>query len=201
MSQIKETKTPGKSVTIAVGIVCVILMACLVGAITAYTLVIDDKNSKISSLDAQISQLDSSVTNLQKQITSDNTMITLLTSNVTNLEKQVNETYGLLNATSATVDEITANPSAWVNKKVVVEGVANEDWYMSWGWGWPPWDWGLNSNGATIGVFSSQIFDRMNVLVLGVVTAGQWSETSVNGTHKSYGPNVYFIEAETVQPL
>jgi|SRR5208337_5147057 len=90
MSETKEPKTAGKRIVIALGIVCILLVACLGGVIAAYTLIINDKNNTISLLNSQVSQLKSNVTNLQKQIASGNTTIDALTSNVTILQEQLN---------------------------------------------------------------------------------------------------------------
>jgi hypothetical protein len=89
MSETKETKTSRKSVLIALGIICIILVACLVGVVATYTLMINDKNNTISSLNYQISQLNSTVTNLQKQVASDNSTISFLTSQVENLQSRL----------------------------------------------------------------------------------------------------------------
>jgi cell division protein FtsL len=195
----RANKIVGRSVVTALGIICIILVASLGGAIATYTFVINDKNDAISSLRSQISQLNSNATNLQKQITSYNSTINSLMSQVTNLQKQIND---LLNATSVSVDEITANPSAWVNKRVVVEGNTILDWDWGWGWWWPPWNFGLSSNETTIGVsWQGSLDNGKNVLVLGVVTEGQWNELLANGTTATYGSIVYFIKAETIEPL
>jgi flagellar basal body-associated protein FliL len=194
MSDIKETKTARKGIVVVLGIICIILIAGLGGTIAVYTLMIKDKNGTISSLRSQISQLDSDVTNLEKQVTSDNFTINSLTSQVTNLQKQVND---LLNASYVSVDEITANASAWVNKTVVVEGNISLNIYT--GWWWAPWNYELSSNGTTIGVsWPGNLSNGKNVLVLGVVTGGQWTEMLANGTVTSYGSVVYFIEAERI---
>jgi cell division protein FtsL len=68
MSETKEPKIARKGVLITLGIICIILVACLLGVVTAYTVMINDKSNTISSLNYQISQLNSTVTNLQKQV-------------------------------------------------------------------------------------------------------------------------------------
>src|SRR5208337_4792007 len=96
MSETKERKIAGKNVPIALGIICIILVACLGSAIVAYTLMINDKNNTISSLNYQISQLNSTIANLQNQVASDNSTINSLTAQVANLQKQLlspNTTY------------------------------------------------------------------------------------------------------------
>jgi hypothetical protein len=97
VSETKEPKIARKGVLIALGIICIILVACLGGVVAAYTLMINDKSNTISSLNYQISQLNSSVANLQKQVASDNSTIDSLTSQVRNLQDQLD-----LNVTVAT---------------------------------------------------------------------------------------------------
>jgi len=82
MSETKETKITRKSVLITLGIICIILVACLGGVVAAYIL------------------LNSSVANLRNQVASDNSKIDSLTSQVKNLQNQfsvegVNEQLGL----------------------------------------------------------------------------------------------------------
>jgi hypothetical protein len=119
MSGTNETKIARKGVIIALGIICIVLVACLGGAIAAYTLIINDKSNTISLLKSQISELNSNVTNLQKQITSDGTTINSLSTNITNLQGELNS---VLNRSSYMEDMIMSDPSAWFNKTVIVEG-------------------------------------------------------------------------------
>jgi predicted PurR-regulated permease PerM len=128
-----EAKGSKISVIIALGVICVILVACLAGVTAAYTFAINGKNSTISSLDAQIFELNSNVTNLKKQIASDNATINFLASNVTNLEAQLN---GILDESSSLGDIIMSDPSAWMNKTVLVEG--NISSFLPPGFWWPP---------------------------------------------------------------
>jgi hypothetical protein len=153
MTETKERKVARKGFIIALGIICVILVACLGGVIAAYTFVLSDKDKTISSLTSQISELSSNVSN------------------------------------------IMSDPSAWVNKTVVVEG--NISFFMNWLYS-VPWNYQLSSNGATIGVsWQGNIEEGVNVLVLGVVTEGEVT-IPINGTPTH---NVYFIEAERIDKL
>jgi hypothetical protein len=193
----REARGSRRGVTFALGIICVILVACLVGVTATYTFVINDKTSTISSLDTQIFELNSNVTNLRKQIASDDATINFLASNVTNLEGQLND---VLNESSSFGDIIMSDPSAWVNRTVVVEG--NISSFLPPGFWWPPWNYELGSNGTTIGVsWQGEFYNGKNVLVLGVVTGGRWNEVLANGTVITYGPIVYFIQAERIDLL
>jgi hypothetical protein len=107
-----EKKVVRRSVTIALGIICVILTVGIVGAIANYTSVISGKDNTISSRDSQISNLqtqnkqvqtwldgnetyyaneivgkDLQITNLQDQIATKDSQITNLQS-IVDLQKQ-----------------------------------------------------------------------------------------------------------------
>ena len=99
MSETKGLKNARKGVLVALGIICIVLAACFGGAVSAYTLMINDKNNTISSLNHQISQLNSSVAILQSQVASENSTIGSLTSQVANLQKQLNLNASVANYT------------------------------------------------------------------------------------------------------
>jgi hypothetical protein len=80
-----EKKVVGRRMFIALEIVCIILLACVVGATSLYQLQINDKDNTISSLNSQISQLNTNATSLRSQIDSLNLSITNLQSQVNNL--------------------------------------------------------------------------------------------------------------------
>jgi uncharacterized coiled-coil protein SlyX len=90
--------------------------------------VISDKDSAITSKDNQIASLNSQISDQNNTISSLNSRISQLDSNITNLQNQVAIQQRILNdllnvtATVVTVDEITLNASAWLNKTVIVEG-------------------------------------------------------------------------------
>jgi outer membrane murein-binding lipoprotein Lpp len=60
-----ERKVVGRTVAIALGIICIVLVGALVGIFTYY---LPKLNNTISSISCQISQLNSNVTNLQSQV-------------------------------------------------------------------------------------------------------------------------------------
>ena len=188
MSETKEGKIAGKSVLGALGIICIVLTAGLIATIAAYRSIVQERDSTISSLNSQISSLNSQATNLQDQITL--------------LKTQLN---GLLNATatSASVDEISLNPSAWLNKTVAVEGNLTGPYDYA-GLYVYAWNYKLSSNGITIGVFSlvgppGPYYQPVNALVLGAVTGrrGYW----VTNLSVPTGPVQYGIEAERIYLL
>jgi hypothetical protein len=207
MSETEETKVSRKGIVIALGIICIILVACLGGVITAYTFVINDKDNTISSLDSQISELNSNVTNLQRQITSDETMIDSLTSNVTNLQEQLNS---ILNGSTSLLGIIASDPSVWVNRTVTVEGNLGFARFWVGGSFLTYWDFELSSGSQTIRVAlnSSQYewfmnnFDKpgygsAHVMIYGVVKRGEFYVVNWD-----FNPFVtYYIEAQVVEPL
>jgi hypothetical protein len=213
MSQTKETQISRKGIILALGIICIILIAGLVGTIAAYISMIDDKNNTISSLNTQISKLDSSVTRLKQQITSDNATINSLTSNVTSLQKQPNS---ILNGSTSPLGIIMSDPSAWVNKTVMVEGTirfllppSSYGPFLNLGKPVFPPVVGLSSLGTTIGIYfaasyngSSYVYSGSgeNVTVQGVVTELWTGETGsyANGTSSWLPSFAYFIEVESI---
>jgi len=114
---------------------------------------------------------------------------------------------------SIPIENITANPSAWVNKTVAVEGYLRI--CLLPGWWQPPFNYELSSspyvsgsiditdNGTcftatAIGVSEQNLgYDNKKVMILGIVTTGTWTVVTENGT-VPYGPPVYFIEAQQV---
>jgi uncharacterized coiled-coil protein SlyX len=180
-------KVSRRDIVIALGIICVILIACLGSVIATYTLMLSDQNKTISSLDTQISKLNSNVTNLQNQIASDTSTINSLNSDLTNLQEQLKT---VLDNSSYMEDIIMTDPSAWVNSTVSVEGTINPI-AAPLAFSWPPWDYWLSSNGYGIGVsWQGSFYNGENVTVLGVVTRGNWNQAIV-----------YFINAESIELL
>ena len=64
VTETKERKVARKGFIIALGIICVILVACLGGVIAVYIFTINDKNNTISMLKSQISELSSNVNSI-----------------------------------------------------------------------------------------------------------------------------------------
>lgn len=102
-SETKSKRIVGRSVAVALGIICIVLVAGFGGAMLYTVTLLNDKNnqidslnnqistlnSTISSLNSQITQLNSDISNLQNQVASQNSTINQLTSNLTTLQKQV----------------------------------------------------------------------------------------------------------------
>jgi hypothetical protein len=116
--KVNEKKVVGRSVAIAIGIICIILAVSLVGAFAYYMPMINDKNKTISSLNTQVSQLDSNVTSLQNQVTSDFTTIqedniTIMSdkNTIANLTNQLNQLTILQNLVTNESQTLISNES------------------------------------------------------------------------------------------
>lgn len=97
---------------------------------------------------------------------------------------------------ATSVDEIRLNPSAWVNKEVVVEGKLTGPLVFV-PENAPPWNYELSSNG-TLGVLwnSSSVYNSISVRVYGVVREGRQAGGLVEPP-----PICYYVEAERIDIL
>jgi rhodanese-related sulfurtransferase/outer membrane murein-binding lipoprotein Lpp len=77
-SQAKPKKFLGGSVGLAVGIICILLIASLGGVIAYYTMTISSKDNKLNSLGSEVSQLNATVNQLNATITEQNNTINSL---------------------------------------------------------------------------------------------------------------------------
>lgn len=111
MNETEKRRVPRKGVVFALGISCIILVACLAIAIATYTLAINDKND-------QISQLNSGV----------NSTFDLLFSHFSNLQNQSTPVLNTTGATFVIINQINLDPAKWENKKVVVVGRLSGPW-------------------------------------------------------------------------
>ncbi len=199
-NETKPKKMVRRSVAFALGIICIILISGLVGAFAYYhyTPIINDKDNTVSSLNAEISQLNSSLSILQEQVGADNLTINSLKANITNLQDQLN---GLLNVTVITVGTITSNPSTWVDRTVIVEGSLGMVYFPV--LEHAPWSYELSSGGQTIGVSlsanvnQSSLNNPASVRIYGVVEKGL-----ITTTGDVPPPEVtYYIVALAVESL
>jgi len=105
MNETEKKRVPRKGIVAALGISCIILVACLGAAIETYTLTINDKND-------QISQLNSGV----------NSTFGLLFSYFSNLQNQSTSALNTTGATFAVINQINLDPAKWENRTVIVIG-------------------------------------------------------------------------------
>jgi peptidoglycan hydrolase CwlO-like protein len=85
-SETKPKKMVSRNVAIALGIICIILVAGLAGAFAYY---LNDKNNTISSLNTQISSKDSQISQLNSQISDENNTISSLNTRISQLRSSV----------------------------------------------------------------------------------------------------------------
>jgi hypothetical protein len=136
-SETKSKKVVGRDVAIALGIICILLIAGLGGAFAYYTMVIYSKENELASANNTISQLNNNITNLQNQDkqlqtwldgnetllnqtqaknTNLQNQIDSLNSNVTNLQNQVNNFH----------IGSTENSTIWVNNENLHENSSSD---------------------------------------------------------------------------
>jgi hypothetical protein len=88
-------KILGKNATVALGIICVLLVAALGGAITYYMMAVNNKNSQLNTLTNEKNQL-------QTWLDGNETLLNQAQANSTNLQNHINR---ILNATGDTFYE------------------------------------------------------------------------------------------------
>ena len=171
-----------KIVVIALGIICIILVAFLAV-----------ENNKISVLNSQISQLNSGV----------NSTFELLISHFSNLANQ-STPLNLTGATFVTINQINLDPAKWENRRVIVAGMIsgpfafptaisyyyvlslNETVTSSTGLN-------VNSIGVDLGNRGTMYNGSLPALVVGVVEKG------IIGTMGTAPPTtVYYIEEQAI---
>jgi hypothetical protein len=84
-----EKKVVRRSVAIALGIVCILLIAGLGGAMAHYAVIINNKDNEVNTQKATISQLNATMEDQNNTINQLNTNVTNLQNQNTNLQNQV----------------------------------------------------------------------------------------------------------------
>ena len=100
---IKEKKTVSRTVALALVAICIVLLISLAGVYANYTSIIGDKDSAISSLTSQMTNLDNQVTSLQSGLAANSTTITSLNSQITSLQNQVLNLTSISNLNQSTI--------------------------------------------------------------------------------------------------
>ncbi len=116
MNEQREPKAARKRIQIALGIICIILAACLGGVVSIYTVTINREGNTISSLNSQISQLNSSEANLQKQVSPD-------------VRAAVNQTVGL--QLTMTLQKTNYSLGEPVNMTFTITNISNQTILLS----------------------------------------------------------------------
>jgi hypothetical protein len=100
-SETKPKKMHSRSVAVALGIICILLIAGLGGAVAYYTVKLNDKENQINSANNTINQLNANMTDQNSTIVSLNAIITNLTNEENQLQTWLDENKTLLNQTQA----------------------------------------------------------------------------------------------------
>lgn len=121
----KPRKVVGRSVAIALGIVCILLIAGLGGAMAYYTTTINDKNNKIDSINAQLAAITGN--NSNKNATE---IIDQLNANITNLNNQVTQLQAELKGNEKLLSEtqtwLSGNVTAYNNEVTLYTNELNQ---------------------------------------------------------------------------
>lgn len=88
-AQTSQKKVVSRTVAIALGIVCIMLLVGLVRAIVLYSSQVNDKDRTISDLQSQISTLNSQKSDLQTQVNTLTSQVSSLNSQVSSLQSQI----------------------------------------------------------------------------------------------------------------
>jgi uncharacterized coiled-coil protein SlyX len=174
----------GRSAVVALGIVCILMIATLGGAIAYYTMTINNKQSELDSANKTIDLLNETIAKQNDAIDQLNTTISNLNSQVSSLYLQISVLKSLFNATPATVSELVNDTSDWVNSTVVLEGNLYGPLIMM-GDARVPYDYELSSGGQTIGLTFSSI---VNLTVISTLVCGNQplGTETVNGITRFY---------------
>src|SRR5271157_1547927 len=93
----KSKKTTKMSVAVALGIICILLIASLGGVMAYYTLKLGDKDNQINSANNTINQLNAAIADQNATIADRNNTIVSLNANITNLSNEENQLQTWLN--------------------------------------------------------------------------------------------------------
>jgi DNA-binding transcriptional ArsR family regulator len=106
-------------VVVALGIVCILLIACFGGTIAYYRMTINNRQNELNFANKTIDQLNATIANQNDTIAELNTTISNLNSQVSSLNSQISSLESVLDATPTTVSELVNDTSVWLNKTVV----------------------------------------------------------------------------------
>ena len=197
MNEPREPKAAGKRIQIALGLICIILAACLGGIVTTYTVTNNRESNTISSLNSQISQLNSSEANLQKQVSSDARVavnqtvglqltITLQKNNY-RLGEPVNMTFTITNISNQTI--LLSQYAAYRFGVIVYNGTNNNLYQTSLNFPLYP----NNPGGLDIIPFSLNAEESFTETLV-------WGQTCNNAAASEgvlVSPGTYYIVAQT----
>jgi len=126
---LKPQKVVRRSVAAALGIVCILLVAGLIGALVYHTDVVNDEknnqinsvNNAISSLNSQISQLNETIASLNSQVSRLNATISYIQLNetISSLNSQISQLNGTISSLNSQVSQLNTSISNIQGEKTV----------------------------------------------------------------------------------
>jgi cell division protein FtsL len=124
-SETKSKKMVRGSVAVALGIICIVLIAGFGGAMLYTVTLLNDKNNQIDLLNTQISSKDSQISQLNTQISDQNSTISSLNSQISQLNATV---LSLLNQSEPYIhSQLLGYPPTNITAHNRVE-----DWILNW---------------------------------------------------------------------
>lgn len=115
-NETKSKKIAKINVTVALGIICILLIASLGGAMAYYTLTLNDKNNQITSANNKINQLNAAIAAQNATIADRNNTIVSLNANITDLTNQENQLRTWLNGN----ETLLGQTQMWLNGNVTL---------------------------------------------------------------------------------
>ena len=107
-----EKRIASRRLFIAFVIVCIILIVCLVGAISLYSWQISDRDNTIASKNSQIDSLNTQATNLQNQVNNLTNSISDLNTTVMDLDTIIS--LGKNRQWNLVPEEVTEDPNSYL---------------------------------------------------------------------------------------
>lgn len=117
-SETKPRKVVGRNVAIALGIVCILLIAGLGGAMAYYTMAINDKDNQINSANNTINQLNSTIADQINTIASLNVNITNLTNEKNQLQAWLDGNETLLSLRISSLNAQITQLQTWLSGNI-----------------------------------------------------------------------------------
>jgi uncharacterized coiled-coil protein SlyX len=98
-----QKKIVGRRVAIALGMICIVLVAGLVGAIAVYTPMIGNLESQIAEMENQIAERDDTISSLNSTVSSLKSQISSLTYLVANYSDHLNQSYSEIDSLNSQI--------------------------------------------------------------------------------------------------
>lgn len=113
------TKAVRRTTAIALGIICIVLIASLGAALAFYTSTLTNKDKTIADLNSQINSSNTQLTNQSTTISSLNSQISQLTSRITTLQEQAASDNLTISSLGSQVSDLNSNVTNLSNKAIV----------------------------------------------------------------------------------